>query len=101
MGKKYIKVGFSTYYYGPDTPAAREFLRATMEADLSNHSEWLHPEIVEVDEDEDVIAAGEVADWVWAGLEEECPHVDEEGHDENCEICEGEGSYVPGWGVPE
>lgn len=94
MSKTYpmIKVGFETWYIGPATPAAEQFLKGSVQADMSNWNEWLSIEAAP-----HVGDTGDIPDWVWEQLAEPCPHVDEEGHGPACLVCEGDEQYFPGW----
>lgn len=87
-----IKVGFSTYYTGPATPEAEQFLRENVLADMQNWNEWLTIEAVP-----HVGNTGDIPDWVWEQHATDCPHVDESDHGADCSVCGGDEQYFPGW----
>lgn len=88
-----IRVGFSTYYVGPATPAVDRFLRDSVKADMGNWNEWL--EITAVPH---VGSTGDIPDWVWEQVAETCPLIiDEENHGADCPVCGGDEQYFPGW----
>lgn len=93
----YIRVGFSTWYWGPNTDAAEQLLKDNLRADMDTWNDWLTIEVVE-DVDGEV---GHISDWVWDALDVACPLVDDEGHGESCKICRGEEAYTPDWKRPE
>jgi len=93
----YIRVGFETWYWGPNTEAAKKYLKDSLTADMATCSEWLDVQVVE-DPDGEV---GHISDYVWDALDVVCPHLKEEEHGIDCTVCRGDESYTPDWTFPQ
>jgi hypothetical protein len=95
--KPFVKVGFSIWYYGPNTDAAKQLLEDSLRADMDTWNDWLTIEIEEVK-----VQRG-IDDWVWEQLNKPCPNMDENGDHKviPCELCSGDEEYVPGWEEPD
>jgi hypothetical protein len=118
----WVRVGFETWQWAPNTELAIALVRSSMTADMTTWHEWGK---IEAFEDPDG-QLGHVFDYVWEALDIECPRMshnqqisrifelgsvrssfipgrvmDDEGHGKSCRLCRGGGMYTPDWPVPE
>jgi hypothetical protein len=93
----WVRVGFETWQWAPNTELAIALVRSSMKADMQTWHKWGE---IESFEDPDG-QLGHVFDYVWEALDIECPLMNDEGHGKECRLCMGGDLCTPDWPVPE